>query len=134
MTCNGNKNDQISSARLTSSQLRLSDSQVDVKSSQFIQSAIHVKLPFTPAIGVLSVSALEGLSYSDKPGSYAGDSLTTDRVSHAGQTIARKIHLQWTPSHLDLEGNDIADTLAKADTCEVPEPSATLPHLIGEFL
>ncbi|GFT92347.1 transposable element Tc3 transposase [Trichonephila clavipes] len=37
------------------------------------------------------------------------------------------LHLQWIPSHIDLEGNEIADTLAKACACEVPEPSA---HLI----
>ncbi|GFU79061.1 RNase H domain-containing protein [Trichonephila clavipes] len=34
-----------------------------------------------------------------------------------------QIHLQWIPSHVDLEGNEIADTLAKAGACEVPEPS-----------
>ncbi|GFU79060.1 uncharacterized protein TNCV_1493791 [Trichonephila clavipes] len=34
-----------------------------------------------------------------------------------------QIHLQWIPSHVDLEGNEIADTLAKAGACEIPEPS-----------
>ncbi|GFV55755.1 RNase H domain-containing protein [Trichonephila clavipes] len=33
------------------------------------------------------------------------------------------------PSHIDLEGNEIADTLAKAGACEVPEPSAPLTFL-----
>ncbi|GFV05417.1 RNase H domain-containing protein [Trichonephila clavipes] len=40
-----------------------------------------------------------------------------------------QIHLQWVPFHVDLEGNEIANTLAKAGTCEVPEPSAPLTFL-----
>ncbi|GFU44106.1 RNase H domain-containing protein [Trichonephila clavipes] len=32
----------------------------------------------------------------------------------------------WIPSHIDLEGNEIVGTLAKAGACEVPEPSAPL--------
>ncbi|GFW48709.1 RNase H domain-containing protein [Trichonephila clavipes] len=39
------------------------------------------------------------------------------------------MHLQWIPSHIDLEGNEIADTLASAGACEVPEPSAALTFL-----
>ncbi|GFU56998.1 RNase H domain-containing protein [Trichonephila clavipes] len=41
-------------------------------------------------------------------------------------STSHQIHLQWIPSHIDLEGNQIADTLAKAGACEVPEPSAPL--------
>ncbi|GFT10485.1 RNase H domain-containing protein [Trichonephila clavipes] len=40
--------------------------------------------------------------------------------------FAHQIHLQWIPSHIDLEGNEIADTLAKAGACKVPEPSVPL--------
>ncbi|GFV68164.1 RNase H domain-containing protein [Trichonephila clavipes] len=40
-----------------------------------------------------------------------------------------QIHLQWIPSHIDLEGNEIADTLAKAGACEKPEPSTPLTFL-----
>ncbi|GFX02020.1 RNase H domain-containing protein [Trichonephila clavipes] len=43
--------------------------------------------------------------------------------------VARQVgryDLSWIPSHIDLEGNEIADTLAKAGACEVPEPSAPL--------
>ncbi|GFV75103.1 uncharacterized protein TNCV_3189561 [Trichonephila clavipes] len=29
-----------------------------------------------------------------------------------------QIHLQWIPSHIDLEGNEMADTFAMAGTCE----------------
>ncbi|GFX82139.1 hypothetical protein TNCV_2707691 [Trichonephila clavipes] len=29
-------------------------------------------------------------------------------------STSHQIHLQWIPSHIDLEGNEIADTLAKA--------------------
>ncbi|GFX78476.1 transposable element Tc3 transposase [Trichonephila clavipes] len=39
-------------------------------------------------------------------------------------STSHQIQLQWIPSHIDLEGNEIADTLAKAGACEVPEPSA----------
>ncbi|GFY25435.1 RNase H domain-containing protein [Trichonephila clavipes] len=35
----------------------------------------------------------------------------------------------WIPSHIDLERNEVADTLAKAGACEVPEPSAPLAFL-----
>ncbi|GFS63000.1 RNase H domain-containing protein [Trichonephila clavipes] len=31
---------------------------------------------------------------------------------------SHQIHLQWIPSDVDLEGNEIADTLAKAGACE----------------
>ncbi|GFW72129.1 RNase H domain-containing protein [Trichonephila clavipes] len=41
-------------------------------------------------------------------------------------STSHQIHLQWISSHIDLERNEIADTLAKAGTCEVPEPSAPL--------
>ncbi|GFY32868.1 uncharacterized protein TNCV_4024921 [Trichonephila clavipes] len=35
----------------------------------------------------------------------------------------------WIPSHIDLEGNEIADTLARADACEVQKPSTLLAFL-----
>ncbi|GFV00717.1 RNase H domain-containing protein [Trichonephila clavipes] len=44
-------------------------------------------------------------------------------------STSHQIHLQWIPSHIDLEGNEIADTLAKAGACEVPESSAPLTFL-----
>ncbi|GFX18654.1 RNase H domain-containing protein [Trichonephila clavipes] len=34
-------------------------------------------------------------------------------------STARQIHLPWIPCHEDLEGNEIADSLAKADACRV---------------
>ncbi|GFW93870.1 RNase H domain-containing protein [Trichonephila clavipes] len=42
---------------------------------------------------------------------------------------SHQIHLLWIPSHIDLEGNEIADTLAKAGARELPEPSAPLTFL-----
>ncbi|GFV74782.1 RNase H domain-containing protein [Trichonephila clavipes] len=33
-------------------------------------------------------------------------------------STSHQIHLQWIPSQTDLEGNEIADTLTKADACE----------------
>ncbi|GFX59235.1 RNase H domain-containing protein [Trichonephila clavipes] len=44
-------------------------------------------------------------------------------------STSHQIHLQWIPSYIDLEGNEIADTLAKAGASEVPEPSAPLTFL-----
>ncbi|GFW88203.1 RNase H domain-containing protein [Trichonephila clavipes] len=44
-------------------------------------------------------------------------------------STSHHIHLLWIPSHIDLEGNEIADILAKAGACEVPEPSAPLTFL-----
>ncbi|GFV79892.1 RNase H domain-containing protein [Trichonephila clavipes] len=44
-------------------------------------------------------------------------------------STSHQIHLQWSPSHIDLEGNEIADTLAKAGTHELLEPSAPLIFL-----
>ncbi|GFX99400.1 RNase H domain-containing protein [Trichonephila clavipes] len=35
----------------------------------------------------------------------------------------------WIHSHIDLERNEFADTLAKAGACEVPKPSAPLTFL-----
>ncbi|GFW27988.1 RNase H domain-containing protein [Trichonephila clavipes] len=40
-----------------------------------------------------------------------------------------QIHLQWIPSHIDLEENEIVDTLAKAGARELPEPSTPLIFL-----
>ncbi|GFX51273.1 RNase H domain-containing protein [Trichonephila clavipes] len=37
-------------------------------------------------------------------------------------STSHQIHLQWIPYHIDLERNEIADTLAKTGACEVPEP------------
>ncbi|GFT64212.1 uncharacterized protein TNCV_2200921 [Trichonephila clavipes] len=44
-------------------------------------------------------------------------------------STSHQIHLQWIMSHIDLEGNEIANTLTKAGVCEVPEPSAPLAFL-----
>ncbi|GFU76169.1 RNase H domain-containing protein [Trichonephila clavipes] len=41
----------------------------------------------------------------------------------------QRIHLQWIPSHVDLEGKEIADTLAKAGACKAPKPSTSLTFL-----
>ncbi|GFW12513.1 RNase H domain-containing protein [Trichonephila clavipes] len=44
-------------------------------------------------------------------------------------STSHQIYLQWIPSHVDLERNEIADTLANAGACEVPEPSTSLTFL-----
>ncbi|GFW12582.1 RNase H domain-containing protein [Trichonephila clavipes] len=44
-------------------------------------------------------------------------------------STSHQIHLQKIPSHIDLEGNEIEDTLTKAGARELPEPSAPLTFL-----
>ncbi|GFX60105.1 RNase H domain-containing protein [Trichonephila clavipes] len=44
-------------------------------------------------------------------------------------STSHQIHLQWIPSQVDLDGNEIAGTWAKAGACEVPEPSTLLTFL-----
>ncbi|GFW44917.1 putative RNA-directed DNA polymerase from transposon X-element [Trichonephila clavipes] len=48
-------------------------------------------------------------------------------------STSHQIHLQWIPSHVDLEGNEIEDTLAKAGACEhhwysCSSPGGSLAH------
>ncbi|GFW25301.1 RNase H domain-containing protein [Trichonephila clavipes] len=44
-------------------------------------------------------------------------------------STSNEINLQWITSHVDLERNEIVDTLAKAGACEAPEPSAPVTLL-----
>ncbi|GFY01540.1 RNase H domain-containing protein [Trichonephila clavipes] len=44
-------------------------------------------------------------------------------------STSHQIHLQWISTLVDLEGNEIADTLAKAGACEVPELPSPLTFL-----
>ncbi|GFW69662.1 putative RNA-directed DNA polymerase from transposon BS [Trichonephila clavipes] len=85
-------------------------------------------LPNGKEIWILSDSrsAIQHLSNWQSVRDNVGVSILTElkRLSTSHQ-----IHLQWIPSHKDLEGNEIADTLAKAGACEVPEPSAPLTFL-----
>ncbi|GFV92499.1 RNase H domain-containing protein [Trichonephila clavipes] len=49
------------------------------------------------------------------------------RFQRRNPTVAR--FFAWIPSHIDQEGNEIADTLVKAGARELPEPSAPLTFL-----
>ncbi|GFY16890.1 RNase H domain-containing protein [Trichonephila clavipes] len=86
-------------------------------------------LPIGNEIWILSDSrsVIQHLSNWQSVGDNVGVSILTKlkRLSTSHQ-----IHLQWIPSHIDLEGNEIADTLAKAGACEVPEPSVPLTFLV----
>ncbi|GFU56586.1 uncharacterized protein TNCV_1407251 [Trichonephila clavipes] len=44
-------------------------------------------------------------------------------------STAHQIYLLWIPSRIDLEGNEIAGTLAKNGACEVLEPSSPFTFL-----
>ncbi|GFT55528.1 RNase H domain-containing protein [Trichonephila clavipes] len=85
-------------------------------------------LPNGKEIWILSDSrsAIQHLSNWQSVRDNVGVSILTElkRLSTSHQ-----IHLQWIPSHIDLEGNEIVDTLAKAGACELPEPSAPLTFL-----
>ncbi|GFY29384.1 RNase H domain-containing protein [Trichonephila clavipes] len=85
-------------------------------------------LPNGKEIWILSDSrsAIQHLSNRQSVRDNVGVSILTKlkRLSTSHQ-----IRLQWIPSHIDLEGNEIVDTLAKAGACELPEPSAPLAFL-----
>ncbi|GFV77524.1 RNase H domain-containing protein [Trichonephila clavipes] len=40
-----------------------------------------------------------------------------------------KIHFQWIPSHVNIAGNEIADSLARAGTGETTTPTTPLTYL-----
>ncbi|GFX13922.1 uncharacterized protein TNCV_3422331 [Trichonephila clavipes] len=42
--------------------------------------------------------------------------------------------VQWIPSHIDLEGNEIADTLAQGWRLRGKSELSGTPHLFGDFL
>ncbi|GBM99919.1 hypothetical protein AVEN_248276-1 [Araneus ventricosus] len=44
-------------------------------------------------------------------------------------SVSYRIHLQWIPSHVNIQGNEIADALAKAGADDVSVPSAPLTYL-----
>ncbi|GBO13470.1 hypothetical protein AVEN_156865-1 [Araneus ventricosus] len=44
-------------------------------------------------------------------------------------SVSYRIHLQWIPSHVNIQGNEIADALAKAGADDASVPSAHLTYL-----
>ncbi|GBN39057.1 hypothetical protein AVEN_186379-1 [Araneus ventricosus] len=44
-------------------------------------------------------------------------------------SVSYRIHLQWIPSHVNIQGNEIADGLAKASADDSSVPSARLTYL-----
>ncbi|GBM02583.1 hypothetical protein AVEN_178511-1 [Araneus ventricosus] len=44
-------------------------------------------------------------------------------------SVSYRIRLQWIPSHANIQGNEIADALAKAGADDVSVPSAPLTYL-----
>ncbi|GBN23055.1 hypothetical protein AVEN_270337-1 [Araneus ventricosus] len=44
-------------------------------------------------------------------------------------SVSYRIHLQWIPSHVSIQSNEIADALAKAGADDAPVPSAPLTYL-----
>ncbi|GBL92678.1 hypothetical protein AVEN_119078-1 [Araneus ventricosus] len=44
-------------------------------------------------------------------------------------SISYWIHLQWIPSHVNIQGNKISDALAKAGADDASVPSAPLTYL-----
>ncbi|GBM86591.1 hypothetical protein AVEN_165892-1 [Araneus ventricosus] len=44
-------------------------------------------------------------------------------------SVPYQIHLQWIPSHVNIQGNEIADALAEAGADDASVPSAPLTYL-----
>ncbi|GBM11995.1 hypothetical protein AVEN_256085-1 [Araneus ventricosus] len=44
-------------------------------------------------------------------------------------SVSYRIHLQWIPSHVSIQGNEITDALAKAGADDASVPSAPLTYL-----
>ncbi|GBM24183.1 hypothetical protein AVEN_4937-1 [Araneus ventricosus] len=44
-------------------------------------------------------------------------------------SVSYRIHLQWIPSHVNIQGNEIAEALAKAGADDASVPSAPLTYL-----
>ncbi|GBM48990.1 hypothetical protein AVEN_55202-1 [Araneus ventricosus] len=44
-------------------------------------------------------------------------------------SVSYRIHLQWIPSHVNIQGDEIADALAKAGADDASVPSAPLSYL-----
>ncbi|GBM61288.1 hypothetical protein AVEN_253037-1 [Araneus ventricosus] len=44
-------------------------------------------------------------------------------------SVSYRIHLQWIPSHVNIQGNEIADALAKAGADDASVPSAPITYL-----
>ncbi|GBN99561.1 hypothetical protein AVEN_263101-1 [Araneus ventricosus] len=44
-------------------------------------------------------------------------------------SVSYRIHLQWIPSHVNIQVNESADALAKAGADDVSVPSAPLTYL-----
>ncbi|GFW64360.1 RNase H domain-containing protein [Trichonephila clavipes] len=79
---------------------------------------------------VLSYQENIVLIYRPTEGKKFSQHLIQDRyIKLKRLSISHQIHLQWIPSHIDLEGNEIADTFVKAGACEVPESSTSLTFL-----
>ncbi|GFU10300.1 uncharacterized protein TNCV_150651 [Trichonephila clavipes] len=77
-----------------------------------------------------STSAIQHLSNCQSVRDNVGVSILSKlkRLSPSHQ-----IHLQWIPSHVDLKGNEIADTLAKAGTSGLTysHPRTPMAHQAG---
>ncbi|GBM04898.1 hypothetical protein AVEN_252835-1 [Araneus ventricosus] len=68
-------------------------------------------------------------------GSVASDTTPTLKLrmeknfSGAAERSKYRIHLQWISSHVNIQGNEIADALAKAGADDASVPSAPLTYL-----
>ncbi|GBM39240.1 hypothetical protein AVEN_62114-1 [Araneus ventricosus] len=44
-------------------------------------------------------------------------------------SVSYRIHLQWIPSHVNIQGNELADALAKPSAADASVPSAPLTYM-----
>ena len=51
-----------------------------------------------------------------------------NNIRHNG----KRVHINWIPSHVGIEGNDTADLAAK-DALKLPKVTAKIPHGISSI-
>lgn len=96
----------------------------------FVES---IAVPDFTSIWILtdSRSSIQHLSNWREVGDRAGISILSliDRLSHYFE-----VHIQWIPSHVGVTGNEMADTLAKAASLDIPQldMSSTFSEVFSE--
>ncbi|GFS87587.1 hypothetical protein NPIL_463021 [Nephila pilipes] len=96
--------------------------------SKHYKNGTHFRCIRMEAKMVVNVPAVEYASYIEIRS--VRDSVGVEILKNLKRlSTSHLIHLQWIPSHDGVEGNEIADTLAKAGDSESSVPTAPLTYL-----